>query len=146
VTRQRKSKWNDVIAELQADPGNWHKVADEAAPSVAQRLRALGAEVQTDSVAPRTDGATYSRYTIFARWPSPESTLERIELEHAALSQQLQVAKADMDAAEAEYTDAKRILNRNAYRRKQAREKYEPLLEEHDQLTALLNRLKTEKD
>jgi hypothetical protein len=51
-----------------------------------------------------------------------------------------------MEAADEEYNSAKRILNRNAYRRKLAREKYEPLLEQHDQLTALLNRLKTEKD
>jgi hypothetical protein len=69
-----------------------------------------------------------------------------VTLQHAALTQELLTAKADVDAAEAEYVDAKRILNRNAYRRKQAREKYEPMLEEHDQLTALLNRLKTEKD
>ena len=146
MTHHRKSKWNNVIAELQADPGNWHKVAEDAAPSVTQRLRALGAEVQTDSSAPRTGGATYSRYTVYARWPSPESTLETVQLEHAHLTQQLSTAKADLDAAESEYIDAKRILNRNAYRRKQARERYEPLLEQHDQLTALLNRLKTEKD
>jgi hypothetical protein len=89
---------------------------------------------------------TYSRYTVYARWPTPESTLESVALEHATLTKQLLIAKADVDAADEEYNSAKRILNRNAYRRKQAREKYEPLLEQHDQLTALLNRLKTEKD
>ena len=67
MTHHRKSKWNNVIAELQADPGNWHKVAEDAAPSVTQRLRALGAEVQTDSSAPRTGGATYSRYTVWVQ-------------------------------------------------------------------------------
>ena len=99
-----------------------------------------------DSIAPRTGGATYSRYTVYARWPTPQSELERIQLEHDTLEQQLLIAKADVDAADDEYNSAKRILNRNAYRRKQAREKYEPLLEELDQLQALLNRLKTEKD
>jgi chromosome segregation ATPase len=83
---------------------------------------------------------------VYARWPTPESELERVTLEHATLSQQLLTAKADVDAAEEEYASAKRILNRNAYRRKQAREKYEPLLDQLDALTALLNRLKTEKD
>jgi hypothetical protein len=146
MARHSNAKWPKVIAELQADPGEWHKVADDAGPSTIQRLRALGAEVQTTSRAPRTDGATYSRYTVYARWPTPQSELERVTLEHAALSQQLLIAKADVDAAEEEYASAKRILNRNAYRRKQAREKYEPLLDEHDALTALLNRLKTEKD
>lgn len=146
MTKQRNAKWPRVIAELQADPGNWHQVAEDAGPSTIQRLRALGAEVQTDSVAPRTGGATYSRYTVFARWPTPATELERLELEHAALTAHLATVKADVEAAEAEYNDAKKILNRNAYRRKQAREKYEPLLEQLDQLTALLNRLKTEKD
>jgi chromosome segregation ATPase len=99
-----------------------------------------------DSVAPRTGGATYSRYDVYARWPTPATELERISLEHSKLQQELATVKADVDAAEDEYNNAKKILNRNAYRRKQAREKYEPLLEELDQLTALLNRLKTEKD
>jgi hypothetical protein len=143
---QRNAKWAKVIADLQADPGQWHHVADDVGPSTVQRLRALGAEVQTDSVAPRTGGATYSRYTVYARWPTPQSELERLELEHATLAAAIATAKADVDAADEEYNSAKRILNRNAYRRKQAREKYEPLLEQLDQLTALLNRLKTEKD
>jgi hypothetical protein len=146
VTQRPNAKWAKVIAELQADPGQWHKVADNASPSVTQRLRALGAEVQTDSVAPRTGGATYSRYTVYARWPTPTTTLESVQLEYDTLKQELLTAKADVDAADEEYNSAKRILNRNAYRRKQAREKYEPMLEELDQLTALLNRLKTEKD
>ena len=146
MTQRPNTKWTKVITALQADPGQWCHVADDAGPSTIQRLRALGAEVQTDSVAPRTDGATYSRYTVYARWPTPETELERVRLEHSTLSQQLATAKADMDAAEEEYNSAKRILNRNAYRRKLAREKYEPLLEQLDQLTALLNRLKTEKD
>lgn len=146
MTQRPNAKWSKVIAALQADPGEWHKVADDVGPSTIQRLRALGAEVQLDSTGPRTQGMTYSRYTVYARWPTPESTLESVILEHATLTQQLLTAKADVDAAEEEYTSAKRILNRNAYRRKQAREKYEPLLEQHDQLTALLNRLKTEKD
>ena len=146
MTHRPNAKWPRVIAELQADPGNWHKVADEAGPSTIQRLRALGAEVQTDSIAPRTGGATYSRYTVFARWPTPATELERVTVALATIAQQLSTAKADVDAADEEYNSAKKILNRNAYRRKQAREKYEPLLEEHDQLTALLNRLKTEKD
>ena len=146
MTKRPNAKWPRVIAELQADPGNWHHVADDAGPSTIQRLRALGAEVQTDSVAPRTGGATYSRYTVFARWPTPATELERVTVALATIAQQLSTAKADVDAADEEYNSAKKILNRNAYRRKQAREKYEPLLEEHDQLTALLNRLKTEKD
>jgi hypothetical protein len=131
---------------LQATPGEWQKVADEAGPSTIQRLRELGAEVQTDSVAPRTGGATYSRYTVFARWPTPETELEALTTRHAVLQHQVLEVQTDLKAAEAEYNDAKKILNRNAYRRKQAREKYEPLLEELDQLTALINRLKTEKD
>jgi hypothetical protein len=146
MSQRPNSKWPKVIADLQASPGEWQKVADDAGPSTIQRLRALGAEVQTTSRAPRTDGATYSRYSVYARWPTPESELERVTLEHANLSQQLLTAKADVDAAEEEYASAKRILNRNAYRRKQAREKYEPMLDQLDQLTALLNRLKTEKD
>ena len=146
MSHRPNAKWPKVIAELQADPGNWHHVADDAGPSTIQRLRALGAEVQTDSVAPRTGGATYSRYTVFARWPTPATELERVTVALATIAQQLSTAKADVDAADEEYNSAKKILNRNAYRRKQAREKYEPLLEEHDQLTALLNRLKTEKD
>ena len=146
MSQRSNAKWPKVIAQLQADPGQWHHVADDAGPSTIQRLRALGAEVQMDSVAPRTGGATYSRYTVYARWPTPATELERVQLEHAALLQQLLEAKADVQAADDEYNSAKRILNRNAYRRKQAREKYEPLLEQHDQLSALLNRLKTEKD
>ena len=146
MTQRPNAKWAKVITELQADPGQWHKVADNAAPSVSQRLRELGAEVQTDSVAPRTGGATYSRYTVYARWPTPTTTLESVTLQHAALTQELLILKADVDAADEEYNNAKKLLNRNAYRRKQAREKYEPMLEELDQLTALLNRLKTEKD
>ena len=146
MSHRPNAKWPKVIAELQADPGNWHHVADDAGPSTIQRLRALGAEVQMDSIAPRTGGATYSRYTVYARWPTPQSELERIQLQRDTLEQQLLIAKADVDAADDEYNSAKRILNRNAYRRKQAREKYEPLLEELDQLQALLNRLKTEKD
>jgi hypothetical protein len=146
MTQRPNAKWPKVIAELQADPGEWHHVADDAGPSTIQRLRALGAEVQMDPVARRTGGATYSRYTVYARWPTPATELERIQLEHDVLEAQLLTVKADVDAAEAEYNDAKKILNRNAYRRKQAREKYEPMLEELDQLTALLNRLKTEKD
>lgn len=146
MSHRPNAKWPKVIAELQADPGNWHHVADDAGPSTIQRLRALGAEVQMDSIAPRTGGATYSRYTVYARWPTPQSELERIQLEHDRLEQELLVAKADVDAADEEYIGDKRRLNRSAYRRKQAREKYEPLLEELDQLQALLNRLKTEKD
>lgn len=146
MSQRSNTKWPRVIAELQADPGEWHHVADDAGPSTIQRLRALGAEVQTDSVAPRTGGATYSRYKVYARWPTPQTELERLSLEHATLTAQLDAARQDVQAAEAEYTSAKQILNRNAYRRKAAREKYEPLLEQHDQLTALLNRLKTEKD
>ena len=146
MTQHRNAKWPKVIADLQADPGQWHKVAEDAGPSTIQRLRSLGAEVQTDSVAPRTGGATYSRYTVFARWPTPATELERVTLEHATLTASLASAKADVDAAEAEYNDAKKILNRNAYRRKQAREKYEPMLDELDLLTSLLNRLTTEKD
>jgi hypothetical protein len=68
-----------------------------------------------------------------------------VQLARAQLSQEVAKAKADVDAADEEYNSAKRILNRNAYRRKQAREKYEPLLEELDQLSALINRM-TEKD
>jgi hypothetical protein len=146
MARHSQAKWPKVIATLQASPGEWQKVADDAGPSTIQRLRALGAEVQTDSVAPRTGGATYSRYTVYARWPTPETELERLKLEHAALTQRLEELRQDVQAAEEEYASAKRILNRNAFRRKQAREKYEPLLEQHDQLTALLNRLSTDKD
>ena len=146
MTQRPKAKWAQVIAVLQADPGNWHKVAEDVGPSTIQRLRQLGAEVQLDSTGPRTEGMTYSRYTVYARWPTPQSELERISLEHANLTAQLEAARHDVVAAEAEYNSAKQILNRNSYRRKQAREKYEPLLEQHDQLTALLNRLKTEKD
>jgi hypothetical protein len=146
VTHKPNAKWAKVIADLQHSPGEWHKVADDAGPSTIQRLRELGAEVQTDSVAPRTGGQTYSRYTVYARWPTPETELERLKLAHATLTQELATAKADVEAAEEEYTNAKRILNRNAYRRKQAREKYEPLVEQHDLLTAHLNRLNTDKD
>ena len=146
MTHRPNAKWPRVIARLQADPGQWHKVAEDAGPSTVQRIRALGAEVQMDSVAPRTGGATYSRYTLFARWPTPETEHERISLAHATLEQQVLTAKADVDAADEEYNSAKKILNRNAYRRKQAREKYEPMLDELDLLTALLNRLNTEKD
>jgi hypothetical protein len=146
MTQRPNAKWAKVIAELQADPGEWHTVADNAGPSVIQRLRALGAEVMTDSVAPRTGGATYSRYTVFARWPTPATELERVELELATLSQELEEVRHDVQAADDEYAADKKRLNRSSYRRKQAREKYEPLLEQHDQLTALLNRLKTEKD
>lgn len=140
------TKWAHVIADLQATPGEWKKVAEDAGPSTIQRLRSLGAEVTTDNPSPRTADRNYSRYDVYARWPTPETELERIELEHSRLTQALADAKADVTAAEAEYTSAKQILNRNSYRRKQARERYEPLLEQHDQLTALLNRLKTEKD
>lgn len=83
MTHRPNTKWNRVIAELQEDPGNWHQVADNAGPSAIQRLRALGAEVQTDSVAPRTGDATYSRYTVWARWPTPTSQLETVTLLHA---------------------------------------------------------------
>jgi chromosome segregation ATPase len=83
---------------------------------------------------------------VYARWPTPETELERVTLAHANLTQLLEEARQDVQAAEEEYASAKRILNRNAYRRKQAREKYEPMLDQLDQLTALLNRLKTEKD
>jgi hypothetical protein len=140
------TKWGHVIAKLQASPGEWQKVAEDAGPSTIQRLRSLGAEVTTDNPSPRTEDRSYSRYDVYARWPTPETELERIELEYSKLTQALADAKADVTAADEEYNSAKRILNRNAYRRKQAREKYEPLLEQHDQLTALLNRLKTEKD
>ena len=143
---QPNSKWAHVVAELQATPGEWRQVADDAGPSTIQRLRALGAEVQTDSVAPRTDGRTYSRYIVFARWPTPETELQTLQTKHAALSHQFLIIKADVKAADEEYAADKKRLNRSAYRRKQAREKYEPLLEELDQLTALINRLKTEKD
>jgi hypothetical protein len=146
MTPHRNAKWPKVIAALQEDPGNWHKVADDVGPSTIQRLRELGAEVELKSTGPRTEGMTYSRYTVYARWPTPQSELERVSLEHANLTAQLDAAHRDVIASEAEYNSAKQILNRNAYRRKQAREKYEPLLEQHDQLTALLNRLKTEKD
>jgi len=140
------AKWSQVIATLQASPGEWLKVADDAGPSTIQRLRQLGAEVRPVNTSSRTKDQSYSRYTVFARWPTPETELERLTLEYSRLSQALETAKADVEAADKEYNSAKQILNRNAYRRKQAREKYEPLLEEHDQLTALLNRLKTEKD
>jgi uncharacterized protein (DUF3084 family) len=83
---------------------------------------------------------------VFARWPTPATELERIELEHANLKKQVLTAKTDVAAADEEYNSDKKRLNRSAYRRKQAREKYEPMLNELDQLTALLNRLKTEKD
>lgn len=146
MSQHRNAKWPRVIAELQADPGNWHHVADDAGPSTIQRLRSLGAEVTTEATAPRTGGATYSRYKVFARWPTPQTELERVTLELANLTQLIQEASQDVKAADEEYASAKRILNRNSFRRKQAREKYEPLLEQHDQLTALLNRLKTEKD
>jgi hypothetical protein len=146
MTRKTNTKWAHVITELQASPGEWKKVADDAGPSTIQRLRELGAEVMTDTVSPRTDGRTYSRYEVYARWPTPETERERIELAYAQLTQELVIAKADVEAADEEYNNAKKILNRNAYRRKQAREKYEPLLEQHDQLTALLNRMTTEKD
>jgi hypothetical protein len=140
------AKWAQVIAELQTTPGEWKQVATDAGPSTIQRLRALGAEVQTDSVAPRTDGATYSRYDVYARWPTPETELERLTLAHSVLTTELQTAQADADAADKEYNNAKQILNRNAYRRRQAHAKLAPLFEQHDQLTALINRLKTEKD
>jgi hypothetical protein len=146
MTQRPNTKWAKVIAELQADPGEWHKVADSAGPSVIQRLRELGAEVQMDSVAPRTGGVTYSRYDVYARWPTPATELERISLEHSKLQQRLAELKHDVDAAEDEYASDKKRLNRSSYRRRQAREAYEPALEELDQLTALLNRLKTEKD
>jgi chromosome segregation ATPase len=141
-----RSKWTQVIADLQHSPGEWQKVADDAGPSTIQRLRELGAEVRTVNISSRTKDQSYSRYTVFARWPTPETERETLELEYSRLTQALATAKADVDAADEEYNSAKKILNRNAYRRKQAREKYEPLLEQHDQLTALLNRLKTEKD
>jgi hypothetical protein len=69
-----------------------------------------------------------------------------LTLEHAALTQQLEELRQDVQAADEEYAADKKRLNRSSYRRKLARERYEPLLEQHDQLTALLNRLKTEKD
>jgi len=146
MSQRPNAKWPKVIAELQADPGQWHHVADDAGPSTIQRLRALGAEVQMDSIAPRTGGATYSRYKVYARWPTPATELERVTLELTNLTTLLDETFKDVAAANAEYASAKQILNRSAYRRKQAREKYEPLLEQHDQLTALLNRLKTEKE
>jgi hypothetical protein len=146
MAHRSNAKWPKVIEQLQANPGTWLHVADDAGPSTIQRLRALGAEVQTDSNAPRTGGATYSRYTVYARWPTPETELQRVQLEHDQLTALLEETRQDVQAADDEYNSAKRILNRNAYRRKQAREKYEPLLEQHDQLTTLLNRLKTEKD
>jgi hypothetical protein len=146
MTPHRNAKWPRVIAALKAKPGDWQKVADDVGPSTIQRLRELGAEVQLHSNAPRTDGVTYSRYTVYARWPTPNSELERVELEHAKLTELLEEVKQDVKAADEEYASAKRILNRSSYRRKAAREKYEPLLEQHDQLTSLLNRLKTEKD
>ena len=146
MTQHRNAKWPRAIADLQADPGQWHKVAEDAGPSTIQRLRSLGAEVSASNPSPRTTDQKYSRYTVFARWPTPATELERVTLEHATLTTNLATAKADVDAAEAEYNDAKKILNRNAYRRKQAREKYEPMLDELDLLTSLLNRLTTEKD
>lgn len=146
MTRHRNSKWPQVIAELQADPGQWHKVAEDAGPSTIQRLRALGAEVQMDSVAPRTGGATYSRYTVFARWPTPKTEADKLTLQLSELTQQLAETRKDLDAAEEEYIADKKRLNRSAYRRKQIREQYEPMLDQHDHLTTLLNQLKTEKD
>jgi len=146
MTHKPNSKWAQVIADLQLTPGEWKKVADDAGPSTIQRLRGLGAEVRTVNVSERSKDQSYSRYTVFARWPTPQTELETLKLEHSQLTQTLAAAKADLDAAEDEYNSAKRILNRNAYRRKQAREKYEPLLEQLDHLTALLNRLTTEKD
>jgi hypothetical protein len=119
------------------------KVADDAAPSVVQRLRALGAEVQTDSIAPRTGEQTYSRYTVYARWPTPQTTHDRLLLELSALDKLIAEARRDYVAAEGEYNAAKRILNRNAYRKKQAHAKLEPLLEQHDHLTAIINRKET---
>jgi chromosome segregation ATPase len=83
---------------------------------------------------------------VFARWPTPQTELESLELQHATLKQEFLAAKADVDATEEEYASMKRNLNRSAYRRRLARERYEPLIEELDQLTALINRLKTEKD
>jgi hypothetical protein len=146
VTNRSYTNWTKVIEDLQADPGKWVQVADNAGPSTIQRLRALGAEVMTDSVAPRTGEATYSRYIVWARWPTPETQVEVVQLELDTLTADLRSVKADLDAAEKEYNSAKQILNRNAYRRKQIREKYEPMLDKHDHLTAKLKQMKTEKD
>jgi hypothetical protein len=140
------SKWTGVIATLQASPGEWMTVATDATPSTVQRIRELGAEVTTQISSARTSERGYDRYTVLARWPDPRSELERVQLAHAQLEQRVSEAKADVQAADEEYNNAKKILNRNAYRRKQAREKYEPMLEELDQLTALLNRMTTDKD
>jgi hypothetical protein len=146
MTQRPKAKWAQVISRLREEPGEWLHVADNAGPSTVQRLRELGAEVTTELMAPRSNETTYSRYKVFARWPTPQTELERVSLALTNLTEKLEAARHDVTAAEAEYNSAKQILNRNSYRRKQAREKYEPLLEQHDQLTALLNRLKTEKD
>jgi hypothetical protein len=146
MTSKYHSKWAGVIATLQASPGEWMTVATDATPSTVQRIRSLGAEVTTQISSPRTGERGYDRYTVLARWPDPATELERVQLAHAQLTQEVANAKADMDASEEEYNSAKRILNRNAFRRKQAREKYEPLLEQLDQLTALINRMTTEKD
>jgi hypothetical protein len=145
MTSKYHSKWAGVIATLQASPGEWMTVATDATPSTVQRIRQLGAEVTTQISSPRTEERAYDRYTVLARWPNPETELERVKLAHAQLMQQVLEARADVQAADDEYNNAKKILNRNAYRRKQAREKYEPLLEELDQLSALINRM-TEKD
>ena len=146
MTHSRNSKWPQVIADLQASPGELKKVADDAGPSTIQRLRALGAEVILDSNAPRTKDTSYSRYTVWARWPTPQTEADKLTLELSDLTHQLAEIRKDLDAAEEEYIADKKRLNRSAYRRKQIRERYEPVLEQHDLLTARLNQSKTEKD
>lgn len=146
MTQPSNSKWAKVIATLQASPGEWLKVAEDAPPSTIQRLKALGAEVNSDTISPRSKEQTYNRYTLFARWPTPQTTLESTELELATLSTKIKELQQDAKAADTEYNSAKQLLNRNSYRRKQAHEKLSTLLDQHDYLTSIVNQSKHAKD
>ena len=128
------SKWQKVIEDLQQEPGTWKIVAQNVSPSVVQRLRELGAEVDANPSAPR--GGSYSRYTIAARWPTPQNEEDRITAALGALAPKLRDARTDLEQADDEYRDHKRLLNRSAYRKRRAQEKLTPLQEQHDLLVS----------
>ena len=100
MTAHTRGKWQAIIRELQQRPGEMKLVGEDVGPYVVQRLRALGAIVETVISQPREGLRQYDLYTVYARWPEPTSERAYAQIEVERVTPLLREAEAELRAAE----------------------------------------------